>query len=164
MSVKILRLTNSSKTALVDVDVYKWARHLSWRLDDKGYIANRGRRLHRMVLGLSGRGNQGDHKDGNKLDNRRKNLRLATHAQNLWNVGKKSHNKSGFKGVYLESWTGKYRAEIRVNGRRFTLGRFYLPEAAAMAYDRAAKEHHGEFAKLNFPISSDYGTKGRGCG
>jgi hypothetical protein len=150
--MKFLRLSNSEFRAIVDDDVYEWAKELNWRIGIKGYVVSGKVRLHRAILGLSGRSRQGDHRDGNKLDNRRQNLREATHAQNLWNAGKKSHNKSGFKGVYLEAWTGKYRAEIRVDRKRLTLGRFKRAEDAARAYDEAARKHHGEFAKVNFEI------------
>jgi hypothetical protein len=151
-NVKLLPLCNSDNFALVDDDVYEIVKHRQWRIGVKGYVMSGKDRLHRVVLGLSGRGNQGDHREGDKLDNRRESLRIATHAQNLWNAGKKSHNKSGFKGVYFEAWTGRFRAEIRVNKKRITLGRFHSAEKAAMAYDEAAREHHGEFARVNFEI------------
>lgn len=147
--MKHLHLANSGLRSLVDDDVYKWARKMEWRLHSKGYVKAGRQYLHRMVLGIKDTKISVDHKNGNKQDNRRENLRKATHAQNLWNAGRRSHNKSGFKGVYKCSTTGRYRAEIRANKKRINLGRFATAEAAAQAYDDAAKLYHREFARLN---------------
>lgn len=92
-----------------------------------------------------------DHVDGNGLDCRRANLRPATYAQNTWNQKRRSSNTSGYKGVHFEKRYGKWEARIRTGDRRLYLGRHATPEDAARAYDAAAIEHHGEFARLNFP-------------
>ena len=92
---------------------------------------------------------QVDHINRDRLDNRRKNLRLATRSQNQANKGRQRNNSSGFKGV---SWSrGKYEARIRYNGKRINLGRFECSEAAANIYDAASRLLYGEFAGLNFP-------------
>lgn len=128
----------------------------NWRPDKDGYvIAGGGRnnrptvKLHRVLMDAPA-GIEVDHINRDKLDNRRCNLRLVTHAENSRNLDKRSSNTSGFKGVNLHH--GKYwRAVIRVNYRQKHLGYFGTPEEAAMAYDTAAREHFGEFAHLNFP-------------
>ena len=106
--------------------------------------------LHRAVLQVAPK-IRVDHILGNGLDCRRKNLRVATNAQNLHNRGKQSNNTSGFKGVsrLRERW----RATIQNNGRWQHLGVFNSREEAARAYDRAAARMHGKFARLNFPRS-----------
>lgn len=68
--------------------------------------------------------------------------------------GTRSDNTSGFKGVSLDKGRSKWAAEITHNRRHIHLGRFTSPEDAARAYDRKARELHGEFACLNFPKSS----------
>lgn len=91
-----------------------------------------------------------DHKNGDKTDQRIDNLRLATHSQNSQNVGRNKANTTGFKGVAVFNQPGqptRYRALIRVNKVRVFLGIFDAPEEAYAAYCRAAKEHHGEFAR-----------------
>lgn len=92
-----------------------------------------------------------DHIDGDGLNNQRSNLRLVTHAQNMLNRRKHSSNTSGYKGVYWEPERGKWRCQVKVGGRVTRVGRFDDLLEAALAYDRVAKELHGEFARLNFP-------------
>ncbi len=93
-----------------------------------------------------------DHRNGNGLDNRRDNLRLATHSQNQCNKGKSRPNSSSrFIGVYFEKRSCRWVAKIVLHGKRIWLGRFTDELSAAKAYDRAACEYHKEFARLNFP-------------
>lgn len=111
--------------------------------------------LHRLILGTDSSLDT-DHRDGNPLNNRRSNLRAATHSQNMANKAAHRNNRSGLKGVYRAP-TGKgggrpWRAAIQAKKQRHFLGTFTTAEQAARAYDEAAREHHGEFAHLNFPI------------
>jgi hypothetical protein len=87
-----------------------------------------------------------DHINGNPLDNRRANLRLATNTENMRNRGKYRTNTSGYKGVDWRRGAGKWRAVIKVNGKQIYLGLFTTPELAHAAYCEAAKKYHGEFA------------------
>lgn len=91
-----------------------------------------------------------DHKNGDGLDNRRQNLRLATHAQNMCNRRPSRGSTSRFLGVHYDSSRGKWRAKIKpVNGRYEHLGRFDSEVEAAVAYNVAAAREHGDFARLN---------------
>lgn len=89
-----------------------------------------------------------DHINGNKRDNRIVNLRLATDSQNLCNGKLRKDSTSGFKGVSLDSRDGRWQAYLNVNGRRLSLGRYDTPEDAHAVRDAAAKQHHGEFARV----------------
>jgi hypothetical protein len=103
-----------------------------------------------------------DHKNLNPLDNRRSNLRPATHSQNMQNRGKlrlKLNTSSQFIGVCLDKRSGRWLAQIRYQGKRIGLGRFDSEIDAARAYDAAAKKYHGEFARLNFPDLTTGSTK-----
>jgi hypothetical protein len=106
--------------------------------------------MHRLIMDAPDH-MEVDHVDRNGLNNSRSNLRIATHSQNAMNSGLQQNNTSGFKGVRFCKRRGNWEANIRVRGTRKYLGSFDNPEEAAHAYDRAAFEHHGEFAWLNFP-------------
>ena len=88
--------------------------------------------------------------DGSHAQDRLSNLRIASHGQNLMNQRIARNNTSGYKGVTWHKRAGKWMARIMSCGRLKHLGYFTTPEAAALAYDKAAKELHGDFARLNF--------------
>lgn len=89
-----------------------------------------------------------DHIDGDTLDCRRSNLRIATHQQNARNVGRKRSNTSGYKGV-SRAPSGRWRSYIVVDARQISLGTFDDADQAGAAYDGAAMSIFGEFARTN---------------
>lgn len=91
-----------------------------------------------------------EHADGSHAQDRLSNLRIVSRSQNSMNKGINHTNTSGYKGVYWSKAAGKWAAQITTCGRRKYLGLFTTPEAAALAYDKAARELHDEFANLNF--------------
>lgn len=105
--------------------------------------------LHRLLAG-AGPKDIADHRNGDTLDCRRANLRLATPSQSTVNTPKRDKGKTPYRGVMLRP-SGRYQARININGEQTSLGRFDTAEEAARAYDAAAVEKHGEFAVLNFP-------------
>lgn len=105
-------------------------------------------RLHRVVLGVDDAPGVVDHINGDGLDNRRANLRLATFSQNMANSRARPSRR--FKGVYWSNSHNGWRAQIMADGRRYSYGTFDTEEAAARAYDAAAKELFGPFARLHF--------------
>jgi len=154
-------LTNGKGSTIVDADYtpssWQWYIHRGYRTEyarrteGKGHIF-----LHREIMAnMLGRplelSEQVDHINGDGLDNRRANLRLATNTENQHNSRKPKTNTSGYKGVYWYKPTQKWCARIRVNGQRLHLGYFADPVAAARMYDRAALYFHGEFYRANFP-------------
>lgn len=117
-----------------------------WKRDKKTKLE----RMHRILLQPPS-GVDVDHINGNGLDNRRSNLRLASRSQNNANKPKyKRDATSKYKGVRRTvNIANPWGAEIKVNGRNLHLGKFPTEEAAALAYNDAALEHFGEFAFLN---------------
>ena len=99
-----------------------------------------------------------DHIDGNGLNNQRSNLRQCSHQQNLHNQDIRIDTSTGYKGVHFNKESGKYRAQIAVNHKRHFLGSFADPAEAALAYDNAARKHHGEFCRVNFPQAHEQGV------
>jgi len=123
------------------------------------FLASRGRypaiklngkkqKLHRLVLDAPD-GVHVDHIDGNVLDCRRANLRLCSHGENMRNSRMPKNNTSGRKGVRWHRRDKKWVAQIWMDGQSIHLGLFTCLEDAANAYDAAARNLHGEFAKTN---------------
>lgn len=141
--------------ALVDACDYERLSNRSWRLhrgkNGMFYAVRFDRELgligmHREVLGYSK--HRIDHRNRDGLDNRRENLRWATNSENMMNQGKRAGLTSRFKGVSKRPGE-KWKATIWVNGERRDLGRFSCERRAAEAYDKAALELFGEFARTN---------------
>lgn len=106
--------------------------------------------MHRF-LRRAGPGEIIDHRNGDGLDNRRRNTRRSTHSQNHANHRRQRNNTSGFTGVWWHAQRRKWSAEIKVNQKKINLGLFEDPITAAKARDRAAIKYFGSFAKLNIP-------------
>lgn len=149
-------------TALVDnedfdlVSKYKW---YVFRSKNNIYVRVRinGKLIlmHRLILGLENKPEIAvDHINGNGADNRRRNLRIATNAQNSWNSRKYRTWRgrppsSKYKGVRWHKGKGRWQAQAMLNYKHIYLGQFDDEVKAAKAYNEFAEEHYGEFARLN---------------
>ena len=167
--MKEIPLTQGKVAIVSDCD-YEWLSQYKWqamrgyketfyaahavrpKVGKRGYIY-----MHRLILDAPD-GMQVDHVNGDGLDNRRQNLRLATNAENRRNTRIAANNTSGCKGVCWDKVEKKWIAQIGINGRTRRIGRFDFLLDAALAYDRAAMAHYGEFANVNFPRLHDNGT------
>ena len=162
---KWLRLTQG-RFALVDEDIFDKLNLRSWHWLKGGTSTGHARSdsrdgiilLHHAVLGVTC---VVDHKNNDGLDCRRENLRTAGRSENGANRGKfvgrpDREFTSRYKGVvdrsaHLASSDRPWLARIRVDGQLLHLGRYPSEKEAALAYDKAALQHFGEFAKTNFP-------------
>ena len=121
----------------------------NWYVQENGYaVRKEGNTTVYMHLEVFGPApHDVDHRNLNKLDNQRGNLRAATRSQNMANVGLTKGNTSGLKGVSWASHANKWRARIRVHGKPYKhLGYFDSPAEAHEVYCLAADLLHGEFA------------------
>lgn len=149
--MKEIKLTKG-KTAVVDDCDFEELNSKKWHYTSSGYAARRSWPdnkivlMHRQIMSTP-KGMDTDHKNQNKLDNRRDNLRIGTRSQNNMNQTKQRHNTSGFKGVMWQKSKSLWVARVGL----VYAGKFKNKEDAARAYDKKAKELFGEFAKLNFP-------------
>ena len=135
------------------VQGYNW--HLSSTVKEKAY-AVRGTTaggiyqnifLHRVILSAPD-DLQVDHINRDRLDNRLINLRLATGSQNQQNIGLRSNNASGYKGVCYVPGRKKWLAHITINYKQRSLGLYPTPEEAYAVYCKASKELHGDFSHV----------------
>ena len=150
-----ISLTQGKVAIIDDVDwplvaPYKWYADKKPRLREQWYAAAKIKgkrvRLHKFLTGWP----MTDHRDGDGLNNRRSNLRPCDTQQNQFNCGKCAGSTSQFKGVCVTPY-GHWRASIRKDYKLRDLGTYKTEEDAARAYDAAASELFGEFARLNFP-------------
>jgi hypothetical protein len=149
-------LTKGAK-AIVDADDYKVLSSKKWYLSDKGYAERTEKNLkgqtikikmHREIL-KTPKGVFTDHINGNKLDNRRSNIRLCTKAQNACNRGLPKNNTSGHKGVCWYAPKEMWKAYIMKNRKQILLGYYANLTEASSAYNKASLLLHGQFSKPN---------------
>lgn len=134
----------------VDKEDYELLKNYTWWMSERGYAYTKINRqsiyMHKLIMNhVTYPKSIVDHKNRNRFDNRKSNLRVATHAQNIANSGPRTITGSKYKGVNFDKQTGKWRAKAIDKH----LGRFDSEEEAAQAYDVAAFNNHGEFAYLN---------------
>lgn len=133
--------------AIVDACDHADLDRYTWKLHSTGYVTRRLRGgttaygMHRHVLGLKqGDGQMVDHINGDRLDNRRSNLRLANCALNAQNQAGRSDASSRFRGVYFDQANGKWVARVTVNGHVHRLGVFNNELLAGVAAERCRRE------------------------
>lgn len=143
-----------NKVAIVDVADFEWLSRYKWhvkRMGEKFYAcrSEMGRTIlmHRQIM-QAPKGMVVDHKKDGSLNNRRRNLRICTQAQNRYN-SRPAGNKSGFKGVYPQG--DKWYGVVEHKGKQHYAGTHDTPAEAARARDRLAVKLFGEYAWLNFP-------------
>jgi len=103
-------------------------------------------RVHRIVMGVADPVVEIDHKDGNRTNNLRDNLRECTSSQNKMNMRRRKDNTSGEPGVYRHKQTDKWQAYITVDGKTRSLGLYERFEDAVAARREAVVKYFGEFA------------------
>ena len=146
----------SKELAKVDLEDFDRLSGFKWYLVANGYAmaapCKNGKReyfyMHHMLVPKT-KGKEVDHINGDKLDNRKMNLRLVSCQGNQANEKLSKNNTSGFKGVHWDKTKRKWGARIKVNYTGIFLGRYDNKIDAAKAYNQAALKHFGEYARLN---------------
>lgn len=151
--------------AIVDLADYSMLSQHIWAATSRSpvyafsTIDGKPTKMHSLLIAIM-KGIELDHRNGNGLDNRRSNLRMATKTQNHANR-RKHRGSSRFKGVNWKKERSKWRAGITVKGQIIFLGYFESEELAAGTYDVAARRYFGKFACLNFPKDGEQGCLAR---
>lgn len=154
---------SQGKTALVDVEDFEMLSKFKWQHHFRGYAyrdqyigmtGEVGKRrgvhkkvwMHREIM-KTPKNMVTDHINGDRLDNRRSNLRICTQSQNQANSLLRKTNTSGYKGISHQKYG--WIARLGVDGKRLYLGWFKNKEEAIKAYNQAANKYYGDFIRLN---------------
>ena len=135
---------------IIDSEDFAKVKDFKFYNSGKGYVVaqknSKNALIHRIIMNCPPK-MQIDHINGDRLDNRKSNLRICNNCQNNANKYTPRTNTSGYKGVWYrgKSWS----AQIQVKGQTIRLGTFKNIEGAAQAYNDAALKYFGEFALLN---------------
>ena len=141
-------ITVKGEEILIDRIDYDKIKEYYWSVNSQGYaisvINGKHKRLHLMILDKP-KNFVIDHINGNKLDNRRSNLRICTCKENSRNVSASKNNKTGHLGISLTKF-GRYRARIMVDGKEIRLGNYVNLEDAIKARKKAEIKYFGEYS------------------
>ncbi len=152
-------LNDPSQMAIVDVEDVEMLRIGRWSIRQQGYAGWKIRvgeespviYMHLFITNRSERGIEIDHRNRDKMDNRRGNLRDSTHQQNICNRDKQPNCTSRFKGVYWKKRDGKWGTSFKhpILKKTISLGTFDCEVEAAKKYNEVVLKFRGEFAVLN---------------
>ena len=153
-------IRNTNQYAIVDKEDYKVLSKHKWFLHNQGYAIrhsfgknNKMFLMHREIMNAHN-GQQVDHINSNKLDNRQNNLRFSTVAENSWNREITKNNSTGFKGVYenkriKNEWAKRWYVRIRVS-KKYIYGHCWNRKIEAVKEaNKLMKKFHGQFVRLN---------------
>lgn len=156
--IKLSGKTGKGKYALIDDEDFEYLNQWKWHLSSNGYPTrgewnkkrkqNKLKRLHRELLNPP-KNRSIDHINGNTLDNRKSNLRICKHRENLRNQKKQRNRTSKYKGVSFYKNYERWEAYICTHKKKHRLGYFDNELEAAKAYNQAALDHFGKYARLN---------------
>lgn len=166
MEMKIMSKTNGECTVYFDESDYDLISKYKWAVNgrpDHLYVQSTkyyGKRkygairceitlMHRLLMGMEKFSGIVDHIDGNGLNNKRENLRIVTHQQNMCNRKADKMGASGLKGVYWVKNIKKWEARISHNKKQVIGGYFLTKKEAAIKYNELATQYHGNYARLN---------------
>lgn len=136
--------TRKGETITVDAYYFEHINKVGYAVND----SKPRKAMHRFIIEAP-KGMVVDHINGNKLDNRKSNLRICTQSGNTANGPIRSSNSSGFKGVSWDKRSSKWSVDITKDYKHIYGGKFDNLADAAKRYNELAIKFHGQFAKLN---------------
>ncbi len=152
--MKYINLTKGKRTLVDDKNFESLNKH-KWRYCDYPIRAIKIKvnkfvcwRMHWEIMGKPKKGLFVDHINGNKLDNREKNLRIVNQNQNSQNSAKRKNTSSRYKGVFWHKQSKKWRSKIIANKKLIYLGTFDTELLAYKAYCVASKKYHGQYGRI----------------
>jgi hypothetical protein len=153
--MKLIPLSKEKFAKIDDDDLalvsqYRWYENEGYAIT---YHKGKRTRMHRLIMNASD-GVDVDHRDIEKLNNQKSNLRFCTVTQNNRNVASRKNNTTGYKEVTIDPTTGHYRPNIYKDGAALSFGQFKEKRHAALTRDLWALDIYGEFASTNFPVVS----------
>lgn len=156
-------ILRSGEEMLCDPDDWMRLKEYGWRMGTMGYAIcmedGKHLKFHIEVMGRK-KGFVIDHRNRNRLDNRKCNLRFVTQEVNTLNRSVQSNNQCGIKGVYYDKERGKWASEIRAHGKKYHLGRFETIEEAKLARDKAEEMYHKPIIEEAEQLLNDYSEGG----
>jgi HNH endonuclease/AP2 domain len=149
--MKVIELTRGRAT-IVDDEDFEYLAQWRWHYTTVGYAMRSGKKggksfkvsMSRQIMAAP-KDLEVDHINGDKLDNRRENLRLCLPEENIRSRGPNKNNTSGYRGVTYSKKERKWLAQITFQRKLTRIGVFESPEEAHEAYKVAALKLHGDF-------------------
>jgi hypothetical protein len=144
--------TRKGEEIYFDLEDYDLIKDHCWYIETGGRVCARNKnnktplKMHRIIMHIEDTKTEIDHENHFQWDNRKSNLRVCSHSQNLKNTKIESINTSGYKGVWLRKDTNRYSARIEIDGKRINLGCYATLEEALIARLKAEKEYFGEYS------------------
>lgn len=135
----------------IDEDDVQELQKYNWYIGSHGYamasVEGKHRLMHRVILSAPPH-LQVDHINGNRLDNRKNNLRLCTQQENKYNSKNRWDSTTGLRGVMWDKRRKKYLVQVRASKKIVYSKRFSDIKEAVTARNEVVKKYHGEFARL----------------
>lgn len=136
----------ASRRALIDAEDFELVNSYKWFEVKGGYAGHGPLLMHRLIMNAK-KGQLVDHRDEDKLNNQKANLRFCSDKENRANQSKARKNSvSGLRGTYFNKRRGKWMSMIRKDGRAYFLGHYGTKEEAHEAYKEASRRFYGEFS------------------